>query len=245
MNIPLFLFCGGPAIDAEGHPKPLMKIREGRSLIVHYLHYLERHRPTLPSSVTLLCDAGQETAIKAELVDLSYPVSIRVQACGAPASTFEKFEKALTEIEDKKVVVQFGYPDIFSFNEYSEPKKQDLESNTSVHISAAALTSRFPRLIVDVYNNEIRGISNYSSPVPANPHHVFGGDLWGKADELLMLIAEFRSQVETLAPSLEYDFFFWLINHKKMRCVMLYGERIWVDSVRDVHQLLARMEKLS
>jgi hypothetical protein len=60
-----------------------------------------------------------------------------------------------------------------------------------------------------------------------------------------MLIAEFRSQVETLAPSLEYDFFFWLINHKKMRCVMLYGERIWVDSVRDVHQLLARMEELS
>lgn len=244
MNIPLFLFCGGPAIDGQGHPKPLMKISEDRSLMVHYLHYLERHRPTLPSSVTLLCDAGQATAFEAELVGLSYPVPIRVQACGAQASTFEKFEKALSEIEDKKSLVQFGYPDIFSFNEYSEPKKEDLESSTSVHISAATLTSRFPRLIVDIYNNEIRGISNYSSPVPANPLHVFGGDLWGQVHELLTLIAEFKSQVGALAPSLEYDFFFWLINHKKMRCVMLYGERIWVDSVRDVHHLLAMMEKV-
>ena len=141
--------------------------------------------------------------------------------------------------------MQFGYPDIFSFDEYSEPKKEDLESNTSVHISAAALTSRFPRLIVDVYNNEVRGISNYSSPVPANPLHVFGGDLWGKVSELLTLIVEFKAQVRTPAPSLEYDFFFWLINHKKMRCVMLYGGRIWIDSVRDVHNLLTMMHKVS
>ncbi len=245
MNIPLFLFCGGPAIDGEGRPKPLMKIREDYSLIVHYLYYLKRHRPTMPYSVTLLCDAGQEAAIEAEVGGISYPVSIRVQACGAQASTFEKFEKALRGIGGKKTVVQFGYPDIFSFHEYSEPKKKDLESNNSVHISAAALTSRFPQLIVDVYKNEIRGISNYSSPVPANPHYVFGGDLWGQVDELLTLIAEFKSQVKKIAPSLEYDFFFWLINYKKMRCVMMYGERIWIDSVRDVHKLLAMMEKFS
>ena len=238
MNIPLFLFCGGPAIDDAGRPKPLMKVLKDRSLIVYFLHYLKHHRPVMPSSVTLLCDDGQETAIKAELHGLSYPVPLRVHACGAQASTFEKIEKALHEIVDNSAFVQFGYPDIFSFEEYAEPKKADLESNTSVHISAAALTSRFPRLIVDVYNNEIRGISNYSSSVPANPLHVFGGDLWGRVDQLLALIGEYRAQVGTLAPSLEYDFFFWLINHKKMRCVMLYGEQLWIDSVRDVHRLL-------
>lgn len=240
MNIPLFLFCGGPAIDGEGRPKPLMKVRENRSLIVHFLHYLKHHRPVMPSSVTLLCDDGQEAAMEVELRGLSYPVPIRVQACGARASTFEKLEKALYEIVDNNAFVQFGYPDIFSFDEYAEPRKEDLESNTSVHISAAALTSRFPRLIVDVYNNEIRGISNYSSPVPANPLHVFGGDLWGRVDQLLALISEYRAQVEAPTPSLEYDFFFWLINHKKMRCVMLYGEQLWIDSVRDVHRLLER-----
>lgn len=240
MNIPLFLFCGGPAIDGEGRPKPLMKVREDRSLIVHFLHYLKHRRLEMPSSVTLLCDDGQETAIGAELRGFSYPAPISVHACGPQTSTFEKFEKALHKIKGNSAFVQFGYPDIFFFGEYAEPKKVDLVSNTSVHISAAALTSRFPRLIVDVYNNEIRGISNYSSSVPANPLHVFGGDLWGRVVQLLALIGEYRTQFGTLAPSLEYDFFFWLINHKKMRCVMLHGEQLWIDSIRDVHRLLER-----
>lgn len=242
MNIPLFLFCGGRSIDVEGRPKPLMKVRESRSLLVFYLNYLERHRPTMPSHITLLCDAGQEAAFQEELRGLSYPVSIQVQACGSEASTFEKLESALHKIEDKKAVVQFSYPDIFSFNGYSAPKREDLELNNIIHISAATLISRFPRLILDVYKNEIRGISNYSSPVPANPHYVFGGDLWAQAHELLILIREFKSQREGLRPSLEYDFFFWLINQKKMRCVILHGERLWVDSVREVQQLLSRME---
>lgn len=238
MNIPLHLFCGGPAIDGEGHPKPLMRIREGRSLVVHFLHYLKSYRQAMPSSITLLCDDGQEAAYDSELRGFAYPVPIRIQACGTHATTFKKFEQALGYTEDSQAMVQFGYPDIFFFGDYVEPKKEDLESSSSIHISAAALTSRFPRLIVDVYNNEIRGISKYKSPVPANPHYVFGGDLWGRVDELMALIEEFRTQEGIIAPSLEYDFFFWLINQKKLRCVMLHGERLWIDSVRDVHNLL-------
>jgi hypothetical protein len=239
VNLPLFLFCGGPAYDGEGRPKPLMKIREGRSLLVHFLLFLKLHRPSMPASVTLLCDDGQEAALQAEVGGLRYPVPIDVQACGPRASTFEKFSRALQEQADRRALVQFGYPDIF-FGEYSEPPKEALESDASVHISAAALTSRFPRLIVDVYNNKIKGISNYSSPVPANPLHVFGGDLWGRVDQLLALVEEFRLQATAPSPSLEYDFFFWLINHDRMRCVMLHGERMWIDSLRDVNQLLAR-----
>lgn len=245
MNISLFLFCGGPAIDGEGRPKPLMKICEGRSLIVHFLYYLERYRPAMPASVTLLCDDGQEAAIEVELSGLCYPAPIRIQACGQQASTFEKFEQALHQMTDSKALVQFGYPDIFFFGECAEPARESLDSDSGVHISAASLTSRFPQLIVDVYSKEIRGISNYSSLVPANPLHVFGGDLWGRVDKLLALIGEFRSQVRVPAPSLEYDFFFWLINQKKMRCVMLHGERIWIDSIRDVHNLLAMMDGVS
>ncbi|MBK6005373.1 hypothetical protein JJB11_04665 [Ramlibacter ginsenosidimutans] len=242
MNIPLFLFCGGPAYDGEGRPKPLMKIREGRSLLVHFLLYLKQHRASsMPASVILLCDDGQEAAIQAALNGLSYPVPIHIRACGPRANTFEKFSRALDEAADRRALVQFGYPDIFSFDEFSEPALGALESGSSVHISAAALTSRFPRLIVDIYNNRIKGISNYTSPVPANPLHVFGGDLWGRVDQLRALVQEFRSQAAAPSPSLEYDFFFWLINHDKMSCVMLHGERMWIDSIRDVNQLLARM----
>jgi hypothetical protein len=245
MNHPLYLFCGGPAIYGEGLPKPLMKIQKGRSLLAHYLIYLKQYRQNLPESVTLLCDDEQEAAIKADITDFSYPVPIQTLACGVQPNTFEKLCRVLLKSEDSKRQVQFGYPDIFSLEEFAEPQPEAITSDALVHISAAALTSRFPRLIVDVYNNKVRGISNYTSPVPANPLHVFGGDLWGRVDHLLELVKEFQDQATTATPSLEYDFFFWLINHNKMNCVLLHGERLWVDSIRDVNQLLARTGNVS
>lgn len=240
MSNPIYLFCGGPAIDNEGRPKPLMKISEDRSLLVHFLLYLKHNRQVMPASVTLLCDDPQKEFIKADLSNLSYPVPIHILACGQQPNTFEKLCCALNANTDRKGLVQFGYPDIFSFDEFMEPKEDAITLDPSVHISVAALTSRFPRLIVDLYSNKVRGISNYSSPVPSNPLHVFGGDLWGRIDQLIQLIEEFRHQAPTPTPNLEYDFFFWLINNDKMHSVMLYGERLLVDSIRDVSQLLAR-----
>lgn len=245
MSHPLYLFCGGPASYGVGQPKPLMKIKEGRSLLAHFLIYLRHHRSSLPERVILLCDDGQEAAIESDLLDFSYPVPIHIMACGQQPNTLEKFCHALNKSEDSKRFVQFGYPDIFSFEKFTEPQPEAPTSDASVHISAAALTSRFPRLIVDVYNNKVRGISNYKSPVPANPLYVFGGDLWGRVDHLLGFIEEFQDQVSTASPSLEYDFFFWLINHNKMNCVLLHGERLWVDSLRDINQLLQKTDHIS
>ncbi len=244
MNRALYLFCGGAPYDGKGRPKPLTKIWKERSLLVHFLLFLKRHRPELPASVTILCDDGQESAFNLEINDFNYPVPINIQACGENVNTFEKFSRALGAASDPNAVVQFGYPDIFSFGEFSEPNEEALRYNSAVYISAAALTSRFPRLIVDIYNNKIKGISNYASPVPANPLYVFGGDLWGRIDQLYLLSEEFRSQTAVPSPSLEYDFFFWLVNRDNMNCVMLHGERLWIDSVRDVNLLLARTEYL-
>lgn len=244
MSFELFLFCGGPDIAGPSRPKPLMRVREDRSLIVHFLRHLAKHRPTMPARITLLCDDGQEAEFESELRGIHYPVPLRIEACGLRASTFEKFEYALHTRQASGGLVQFGYPDIFFFDHYSEPTRGNLESGLGAYISAAPLTCRFPRLIVDVYSGEVKGISDYSSPVPANPMHVFGGDLWGLADELLKLASEFRSQTEIPCPSLEYNFFFWLINRFCMGCVMLHGERIWVDSPRDVERLLERTRDL-
>jgi hypothetical protein len=240
MSFPIYLFCGGPAIYGEGRPKPLMKISEDRTLLIHYLIYLKHSRKNLPQSVTLLCDDAQESYIKAELSGFSYPVPIHTVSCGHQPSTFEKFCRALQESIDQKLLVQFGYPDIFSFDEFNETHQQTFGSSGLVHISAAALTSRFPRLIVDVYNSNVQGITNYTSPVPANPMHVFGGDLWGRVDHLLELVKEFKDYSAIPVPSLEYDFFFWMINKNKMKCFLLQGEQLWVDSIRDVNKLVER-----
>lgn len=241
MNVPLFLFCGGLPIDDEGRPKPLMKVRDRQSLLRCFLLHLKHRRLTMPPSVTLLCDDGQDVAIKVDLSDFSYPVPINVLACGARPNTFEKFRRALNDCVDPQSYVQFGYPDIFSFDEFSDPHLAASDSDSTVYISAAVLTSRFPRLNVDVYNSRVMGISDYSSPVPANPMYVFGGDLWARVGQLLMLIDEFRTEVAVPDPSLEYDFFFWLINHKMVRCVIQHGERLWIDSFRDVNKLAVKM----
>jgi hypothetical protein len=240
MNIPLFLFCGGASIHGMDLPKPLMKIRGGKSLLSYFLIHIQHYRPSMPSSITLLCDTGQEEAFEADLRGFSYPVPIRIQACGHRTSTFEKFTWALRENASLGSPVQFGYPDIFSFEDFTEPPKEAWVLDSSIHISAAALTSRFPRLIVDVYSNKIKGISNYTSSVPANPMYVFGGDMWGKFDQLLALTEEFLAHTSTHSPSLEFDFFSWLVNLDMMNCQMMYGERMWVDSSRDVNMLLAK-----
>ncbi len=245
MTTPLFLFCGGPAIYGDGVPKPLMKVSADRSLLLHFLSHLVERKAPLPLSITLLCDDGQKAAFENELQKFVCPVPICVEECSASASTFEKFEHALEKVKDQRSWIQFGYPDIFFFGENAQPEFEVDTSNACVQISAVPLTSRFPRLFVDIYNNEIKGISNHSAPVPANPMHVFGGDLWGRCADLTALVKEFKATAKIEQPSLEYDFFFWLINQKKMRCVLLFGERLWVDSNRDIQKLLLRKAELT
>lgn len=239
----LYLFCGGPSGDESGLPKPLSKINNDKSLLYYYLRYIENFYEQLPGSITLLCDDGQEKPFQDEVDQLNYAVPIVSRSCGKNASTFEKFDYAIESIASENKILRFGYPDIFFFGDYIEPDFGMVENNEEVFISAATLTSRFPRLVIDEYRSKVKGISDYRSPIPANPMHVFGGDLWGSQKKLAELNTEFKMRhKEGNKPSLEYDFFFWLINNQKMNCIMLYGERIWVDSARDIRNLLSHLD---
>ena len=237
MNYSNFIFCGGPAIYDKGRPKSLMKIREGKSLLVHYLIYLELNTKIMPTKVYLLCDDKQESLIKADIKNITYPVPIEIIPCGKQPNTFEKFCRALNLKKSSEELVRFGYPDIFLFDELTEVNINDFRSNKLICISATPLTSRFPRLIIDVYNNKVKGISNYTSPVPANPLYVFGGDLWGSTSCFINLVKDFQLYTKIVSPSLEYDFFFWLINHNKMNCIILHGKILRIDSLRDINEL--------
>jgi NDP-sugar pyrophosphorylase family protein len=74
--------------------------------------------------------------------------------------------------------------------------------------------------------------------MPANPLHVFGGDLWGRKEVLRRFSLQFLEHKYSQKQSLEHDFFFWLINRGQVKSVMLNGEWIHVDSARDVRTLL-------
>ena len=236
MRTPLYLFCGGPGIYGQRRPKPLMRIDGGCSLLKYFLQHLQSSSSP-PVSVTLLCDEGQEEAFFNELKSIESDLPVRVLACGPKASTLEKFECALRDQVDAQALLRFGYPDVFHMGTEVEPASVNLVEGLA-YISAAPLSSRFPRLVVDVYTGNIKSISNHKATVPANPMFVFGGDLWGRVDVMRTLCEQFRAENLNPAPTLEHDFFFWLINHQKLRCVMLFGERLWVDSLRDVHRLL-------
>jgi len=241
MKRDFFLFCGGPAIYDNNHPKPLMTIRPGESLIRVYLKFLLDRHPSKTERLTLLCDDEHKDLIRKDLESFDCKVPLGVVSCGSKSTTLTKLEFALSTVTDPSKFLEFTYPDIFFFGDCREPFSDELKTNPLVCISASPLTSRFPRLIIDEYKNIVRGISNYSSPVPANPHFVFGGNLWGQADGLRSLVRDFKLQADLPNPSLEFDFFFWLINQKKMKCALSHGERILVDSSRDVRLLLARL----
>ena len=96
---------------------------------------------------------------------------------------------------------------------------------------------------MDVYSDDIKGISDHTSLMPANPLHVFGGTLYGKKETLMKLSKEFLENQTNPNPSLEYDLFFWLINQARVKAIMLYGDWLLVDSARDVRRLLERLIK--
>lgn len=236
-NVHLFLFCGGLSIDSAGEPKPLMKLFEGKSLIKYYLRYIASSE-ILPDSVTLLCDMGQKKDFLLDLTGFKFPIDIEILESKENSTTFDKFIMALDCHGGETRLLHFSYPDIFFFGDTPQPGKFIPYLDNGAAISVAALSSRFPRLIVDIYGDNIKGISDHASLMPANPLHVFGGDLWGRKEVLRRLSLQFLEHKYSQKQSLEYDFFFWLINRGQVKSVVLNGEWIHVDSVRDVRILL-------
>lgn len=239
-NHNLFLFCGGLAVDSSGGPKPLMKIFEGKSLINYYLERLDKGSDA-PNKVTLLCDLGQKNEFISELATQNFSFPIGVQECCVGSSTFDKLLVALGYDDGEAGFLHFSYPDIFFFGDVPTPNPEDSFFNNGVAISVATLTSRFPRLVVDIYSDSIKGISDHTSLMPANPLHVFGGDLWARKDVMRQLAKEFLQNKPSDKPSLEYDLFFWLVNQARVKSLMLYGDWLLVDSARDVRRLINRL----
>ena len=241
-NVDLFLFCGGLPFDEGGKPKPLMQVANGMSLIRCYLETLQL-KSDRPKTITLLCDSEHLAMYTSELKDFNCFVPIAILSCESGSTTLEKFYIALKAHQDSERILHFSYPDIFFFGDSPGFVELGDHFDRGVAISVATLTSRFPGLLVDVYSNEVRGISDHTSLMPPNPQYVYGGDLWGRRSTLSNLANEFQSIESNIVPSLEYDFFFWLVNRRLVKPLMLCGEWLLVDSVRDVRRLLSRLPR--
>ena len=235
MTDSLVLFCGGPSIYG-GAPKPLQKLRSGETLIERYLGHLES---SSPREIVLLVDQAFEGAYDSVVKDLKYPAEITTLACADNSSTLNKLQTFLKSGYPSDRNVMFSYPDIFVIGEIDVPAATDARLLDSVFISFTPVFSRFPRLVVDTYDNSVRGISNHSSLLPANPLHVFGGHLLARASLINTLLEIFLSEVGLSAPSLEFDMFFWLINSTRILSMPIYGRWIQADSLREIETILS------
>lgn len=235
MNDALVLFCGGPSIYG-GAPKPLQKLRTGETLIERYLSYVKPH---VPSEIVLLVDQAFEADYQAMLMDFKYPAEITTFACADNSTTLTKLQAFLKSGYPAERTVMFSYPDIFVIGEIDLQVATDARLADSVFISFTPVVSRFPRLVVDAYDNTVKGISYHTSPMPANPLHVFGGHLLARAGLMNSLVDTFLAEVDLPAPSLEFDMFFWLINTLRMHSMPIYGRWIQVDSPREVETVIS------
>jgi NDP-sugar pyrophosphorylase family protein len=232
----LALFCGGPAIYDDGVPKPLRRVG-GATLIEQYLrHGLTRQ----VDAVVLLCDASYASAFATIATQSSVPTTVSSTPDGA--STFERARHFLEEAElAPDDMVHLAYPDVFTSFPLDVPSDVDLSRR--LLISTTTLTSRFPRFFVDPYTNAIRGISVHTSQVPANPIHIFGGDVLGQAALLEGLMGRFAAATDNPMPMLEADFFAWAINESLAESLPLYGAWQQIDSPRDITALENRLDR--
>lgn len=235
MTDTLILFCGGPPIYG-GVPKPLQKLRTGETLVERYLCHI---KPNAPREIVLLVDQSFEGDIQNIVNEFKYPASIITLACANGSTTFAKLQAFLKSGYSEDRVVMFSYPDIFVIGDIEKPTDSNGSFSENVFISFTPVFSRFPRLIVDAYDSTVRGISNHTSPMAANPLHVFGGHLLVRVGLMNNLVETFLAEVGMAAPSLEFDMFFWLINTSRMLSMPIYGRWIQADSPREIEVILA------
>lgn len=230
MSRALVLFCGGPPIYS-GAPKPLQTLPTGETLLERYLRHVE---PRVPRDVVILCDAAFAAEYESLVARLAYSAALQVHACTDGSTTLTKLSEFLGSGYSTDRVVEFSYPDVFVAGDVVTPADDDPRLGEGVFISYTPIFSRFPRLVVDTYDGEIKGISNHSSPVPANPLHVFGGHLVAVVGVLKSLLEAFQAETMLPAPSLEFDMFYWLINTSRMHAMPLGGRWVQADSQREI-----------
>jgi len=234
MSSTLVLFCGGPAIY-RNLPKPLQTLHTGETLLERYLKHIE---PNAPKRIILLVDQFFEKNFLDIIINIDYLSDISIITCPDHCSTFTKLQVMMENCPITEGSIMLSYPDIFVFEKLQVPMTDDPYLHEKVFISNVAISSRFPRLVVDPYVGKVRGISKHISAMPSNPLHIYGGHLIARIELLRNLIKEFLSEVSIEEPSLEFDLFFWLINTNRMLSFPIYGQWIQADSPREIEELI-------
>ncbi len=212
----IYLFCGGSRNYPNGKSKPLQIYGNSKELLIdHYYHikkYFDKITYVVESDEILLFrDIISKLKLDAGIVEVKNKTS-----------TLEKSKEIVCSMEEE--YASFSYPDIFCNKSF-----WDISKDNDFTITRVSISSRFPRIYSDIFTNVVKGISNYQSEVPANPHYIFGGKFDFKVSQFKKYILEFAIDNKNL----EVDFLDNLALKNTIFTKTIFEKWFNIDSDRD------------
>ena len=212
----IYLFCGGSKNYIDGKSKPFQKFGSDRELVLTHYHHIKKYY----DKVTYIVEEDEVDFFTEALISISNDINIFIAK--KETTTLQKLHEVINTIDEE--YASFSYPDIFCSPDFWQVSKDKDFTITRISIS-----SRFPRIYSDIFNDTVKGISNYQSPVPANPHYIFGGKFDFNVKELKSFILNFDIENNNL----EVDFLDDLALKKNIHAKTVFEEWFNIDSDRD------------
>ena len=227
-DIDLVLFCGGSMkFENSELPKPLHIINSDKTILQYFIENLPKD---YFRKITLLVERSWVKSF--QKIISNYLIDISIFQVNDHSLTVEKLFEYLINNHHQKSI--FSYPDIFS--EESFWKYQD-HSSGSILMTKRPLSSRFPRVFSSPFDDVIKGVSDYESKIPANPHFIFAGKFQAENNSLKSYLNDFLTS-DHLDKRLEVGFFDWLASKRLLVSNTYIDKWTIADGPRDYKEIL-------
>ena len=217
----LYLFCGGESYSGSGQSKPLDKIGRGMPLVSYHYEHVRAHFQKIVYLVEV-----HEIDLYKRLLPTGNSTQVNLIPVPQGSTTLEKLRVSAYFMDEKKASV--SYPDIFS----SDIFWQDFDFD-NFRLLQVPIKSRFPRVYTDNFVDQVKGVTNYQSRVPANPHFIFGGKFDFNVKNLHRMLKSYNDDSSNKKQGLEISFFDFVAQHESMQVKTIYDPWFHVDSERD------------
>ena len=225
----VYLMCGGGWLGSPT-PKPLQDFGSGRPLLVDHYHQTEA------SFDRVVCMVERSHLAAFERVREEYSLEkISMTQTADHSSTADKFSTILEQAVDTSLLV--SYPDIFAPPKFWGALPESRGHVGGLSVMKTPITSRFPRVYGEMFSSSVKGVSDYRSPRPANPHFIFAGLMLVDVDPTRELWLEYAAN-QTIG-SLEVGFLDYAANHGALSAEAYYGDWFHIDSHRDYRLMSA------
>jgi|CoawatStandDraft_6_1074263.scaffolds.fasta_scaffold15750_2 hypothetical protein len=220
----IYLFAGGPKIYAE-ESKPFYDFHFKIPLLVHsYKHVIEFF-----DEVNYVCNESEVD--KANAIKGEYGLErMIVLASPDESSTLDKFQYLVALNSDFDDDIYFSYSDIFSGENFWNTKNDGIAT-----ILSCPIKSRFSKVLLKPFSNQVRGVTSHDSRVPSNATYIFAGLIICNPSKMTTLLQSLKADNSFL--NLEADFLDFLALHKSLHNKTYYDVRFHVDSFRDLNSV--------